>query len=353
MSSTLTATRTALVVGLVSIGLVGPTVVGAAHAAPGRNAGGYSGEVVGPRATSSGHSYGTTARGIANSGDVLVASTSQPTFIANGRRVRALASAEKLTPYGAYPQAITGSGHVYGSGYEGLFRWNGARVTMGKVKDLNASSFQGFSLSAVNTRGDVAGCAQNYRVGVPFVGSYQSGSVTSHAWPSGWGNCSVTGISDRGVATINQEAPSWQYTDIYPRAATMTTRGVTFLRAPAGTASSADAISPNGARIAGRTIDKDGRATTVWLSHRSNPTPLRGAGGLTPRIVTDSGVVFGVKDGRAVRWQNGRTTDLTSISRLQRGWVISDVSGINARGQLAVTAQVGADETVAMRLTPR
>lgn len=312
----------------------------------------YNAEVVGPRATPTEYTYGTQARGLSNAGEVLVTSSSQPGFVAGMRGVRELASTEHLSQNWVSPRTMSASGQVYGSGFDGIFRWAGSTVALRPVRSAEQTSFQGYGLGAVNSRGDVAGCAYNYRVASPIIGSFDKATITSLTWPQGFGNCSVSAISDSGVATVNQEAPNYRVTEVYPRAATMTTAGVTYLKTPAGAASSADGISPNGSYVVGR-VTKDGVSTVSWLSTRANPVALRGAGAMTPKLVTNDRVIVGVDNGRVVTWANGRRTDLTSVSRLPRGWVLSDVAATNQRGQYAVTATLpGGTETVAMRLTP-
>lgn len=355
MSITPTTTRVLITVGLVSTALVAPaaTAATAAPTKPGPTGIRYTGEIIGPRAESQEYPFGTRAQGISDAGDVLVTSSSRPTFVVTRRGVRELASTEGIAENSSNATAMARSGHVYGGGHDGVFRWAGSKAALSVVQDPDRTTFQGYGLRAANVRGDVAGCAHNYRVAEPFVGSFAKGTVKTLTWPKDSGNCSVTGISDRGVAAVNQEAPNFRTEEIYPRAATMTTSGVTYLKTRKGFASSADGISPNGKYIVGR-VTKDGASTVAWLSHRRNPVALLGAGAMTPKLVTDRGVVVGVENDRVVTWENGRKSDLTSVSRLPRGWVLSDVSGINRRGQLAVTAtKAGGHETVAMRLTAK
>lgn len=314
----------------------------------------YAAEVMGPRADATPYVVGTQAIGISNAGEVLIRESWNSAFVANGRSVRTLADASAVTQYGAWPRVMTGSGDVYGGGFDVIAKWTRRGVVTGSVSGIGRDSgIQTLSVQAANNRGDVAGCASYYRIGYPFIGSFPRKTAQQLTWPGGSsGNCSVTDMSDRGVATVNQEAPNYRTEEIYPRAATMTTSGVRFLKTPDGVGSRASAISPDGTLIVG-SIYKDGVATTSWLSKSRAPVALRGAGDLMPSVVTNDAVVFGVADGRAVSWQNGRTADLTSVSSLPRGWVLTGVSDINKRGQLAVTATITAtNETVAMRLTP-
>ncbi len=311
----------------------------------------YAAEVMGPRADATPYTLGTQSWGISNAGEVLVHSSSGPTLVADGTKVRPLADTIPISPYYVGARVMTGSGDVYGGGFDVIAKWTRGGVTTGSVSGLS-SGVQGVSVDAANDRGDVAGCVNIYRVGMPFIGSFQRKTAQQIGWPSSNGNCSVTDMSDRGVATVNQEAPHYYTETVYPRAATMTTSGVRFLKTPEGMGSRASAISPDGTLIVG-SIYKDGVATTSWLSKSRAPVALRGAGDLMPSVVTNDAVVFGVADGRAVSWQNGRTADLTSVSSLPRGWVLTGVSDINKRGQLAVTATITAtNETVSMRLTP-
>lgn len=354
-TSTRVPARTVLAVALVSGGLLASGA--AADAAPrGKTrAPSYGVERVGDAfASSDGSSrFGTSALGIADSGVVLAGRSDGSRYLGRPTRTRDLAPVGDAAPYGVHAPVLSPSGTPYAGGYQALVRWTARGVEPARLVEGEESRFYSIGLGGANDAGVVTGCSSYVKVGWPFIGSFRDG-VRTMTWPKDFGTCSSGGISRAGVAVITQEHPGFRtHNLVYPRAATMTTAGIRYLKAPAGIGTSADAISPNGKYIVGQTYLDESPTGVARLSATRNPAPLRGAGDMRPVAVTDTGVVVGVENGRAVSWANGRKTDLTSVSRLPRGWVLTDVAGINPKGQIAATATVGGRESVAVRLTPR
>lgn len=357
--------RTFALVGLTSVGLLAPIAATAAPATLPMTAPAakrvvqqqYTAQIAGARVTqTSDFGFGTAAQGVSNGGLVLVSTRSgdsvglsvvDPTR----RKQTALPSTASVSnrPRGG---VITPGGTVYTTGDTSVVRFTRTGFTVTPIVGAG-TAYYGASIAAANDRGDVAGCVSSVKVGYPFAGNVLRGTVRQVGWPVGEGNCEVNGISARGVAAVTQHNPYFQHVGVYPKAATLTSSGtVTYLRVPEGTPASADGISPSGRLVVGRTY-KDGVATVSWLSPKADPVPLAGAGAMVPEFVTDSGMVVGTENGRVVTWFKGRKTDLTSVARMPQGWVATSVAGVNARGQVAVTATLpGTRETVAMLLTP-
>lgn len=348
--------RPVLTVALVAVGLLAP--VAGAEAAPRHAPRGpaYDVEVVGTRsAAPDGTSvYGTDAADLSRSGVVVATRYGGAAYVGTPRRTRELPPVGEVAPYGVYSHRMSPSGQVYAAGYRVIVRWTGTRVEAARLlQDEQNPTFHSLGLGGVNDAGVVTGCSSYVKIGWPYLGSF-TGGVRTMSWPENSGNCSSGGISAGGVAAVTQEHPNFR-TDpsiVYPRGATMTTAGITYLKAPAGVGTSADAISPSGNRLVGRTY-ADGAPTGVaWLSTGRDPVTLPGAGTMAPKAVTNAGIVLGVDDGRVWSWDRGRRTDLTSVSRLPRGWVLTDVASINDKGQIAATATVRGREKVAVRLSP-
>ncbi|WP_040156344.1 hypothetical protein [Mobilicoccus massiliensis] len=340
---------------LAAVALLAPLTSTSAEAARrGQSGPAYKSDVVGTRSAPTPDSaYGTTSVGIASSGAVLATRIGGNAYLGQPARTRELASADALGAHGTWSLVLNPVGQAYSGSREGVLRWpSPAKVDIDRTITADGS-YYGPSLGGVNSRGDVAGCDVSVKTGQPFIGRYGRQNMKLMNWPTGWGNCRAAGISERGVAAITQEHPSYRDDNLFPRAATMTTSGVRYLPAPKGVGTSADGISPTGTYIVGRSYT-DGQPTgaVLWTNGRKF-SPMRGAEAMTPKAVTDTGMVVGEENGRVVTWERGRKTDLTSVSKLPRNWVLTSVAGINGKGQIAVTATVGAtNETVAMRLTP-
>lgn len=312
----------------------------------------YTAEIVGTRATPSPYAFGATALGISKAGEVLVRSSSGGVTVATPERSRSLASADGLAAYPAVPQTMSPTGAVYGAGISGFFRWDRNGITFRPLGD--GTAYYPPTAPLANSRGDIAGCLPDGEVSAPYLGSFGRSTIGAIAWPASEpATCQATGLSERGVATVTQWGPSFDDGGMFPRAVTVTRSGVTPLRTPPGVKSTADAISPGGRYVVGRTYHGE-QATVSWLSTRREPVELEAAGAMTPRFVTDRGQVLGTDGNRVVAWQDGRRSDLTQDTALPRGWVLTQVAGVNRAGQIAATAKLpGTVETVAVRLTPR
>lgn len=303
----------------------------------------------------------TTALGISNGGAVLAGTydsgDSRIGSFVGDSRARWLADAAPDTYGPARAAAISPSGRIVGS-FPGpatyTASWD-ARGRLSKVPTSITSTYYGVRPAAVNSSGAMAGCDNSVKVGM-FV-YWAAGRPGAWTPPLFEANCQVGGISEAGLAVGTATHPNLRPRRTYPAAVAFTATSIYTLKVPtADTPATAAAISPNGRYIVGRaggTPDSLGPA--AFLSKDRNPSYLRGAAGLDPKVVTDRGVVAGTRDGRAQLWRDGRLTDLTNTTAgLPRGWVVTDVAGINASGDIAATAADPATKsTYAVKLAAR
>lgn len=286
----------------------------------------------------------TTALGISNGGAVLGSAWGEDSrlgsFVGGDSRARWLSTSAPDTLGAARATAISPTGRVVGS-FPGPVQYTAAWDGRGRVSkvDSGLTGSYGISPSAVNSAGAMAGCENVIKVGTfVFWNAGRSAQRAPHLLDS---NCAIGGISETGLAVGTANQPHFRTFRTYPAAVAFTATSSYLLKVPnADTPASAAAISPNGRYIVGRAGGTpDALGPAAFLSKDRNPSYLRGAAGLDPKVVTDRGVVAGVRDGRAQLWRDGRLTDLTTTTAgLPRGWVVTDVAGINASGDIAATA---------------
>lgn len=302
----------------------------------------------------------TTALGISNGGTVLGMAWGDDSrlgsFTGGDSRARWLSTSAPDTLGAARATAISPTGRVVGS-FPGPVQYTAAWDGRGRVSKVESglTGSYGISPSAINSSGAMAGCENVIKVGVfVFWNSSRSAQRAPRLLDS---NCRIGGISETGLAVGTADHPYFRTTRTYPAAIAFTGTSSYLLKVPnADTPATAAAISPNGRYIVGRAGGTpDALGPAAFLSKDRNPSYLRGAAGLDPKVVTDRGVVAGTRDGRAQLWRDGRLTDLTTTTAgLPRGWVVTDVAGINASGDIAATAADPATKsTYAVKLAAR
>lgn len=281
------------------------------------------------------------------------------TFVGGVGRSRWLPAVE-TKGVNAHAMTIGPSGTVagqFGGVSSDIVTWAGGtpRVLAG-----DPSAYFGPSVQAVNASGAIAGVGTSYRLSTGFLLWSASGAMT-RVQADIAANYGVAGLSDGGVLAGTLYAPNQQTSLPYPRAVVVRGGKVSYLAGVNGTdgTGAADSQSPNGRYIVGRVgvAAYGGGGSPVWLSPTAKPQPLKGAEGFRPVDVNNKGVVAGYKGEDSEKsvfvWSGGRLHAVTSANRLPRGWRISDVTGINDRGDLAVTLRNDAGTTRAAKLAAR
>lgn len=255
--------------------------------------------------------------------------------------------------YGADVASVSPAGHVAGhvrGNAPGFVLWSGD----GSRRSVAApESYYGARPSAVNSSGVIAGSTSGVKTGALFYGS---AAAVTQVPNTREGNFTVTGISEAGLAVGTRDQPHYRNDGHYPEGVTFTAAGITPIRSDSSNATTTvDAISPDGRYVVGRVGgDPQRPGVASWVSTSRAPVALSGAQGLRPRDVSDSGVVVGSVDGRAVTWSRGRLRDLTSLTRrLPRGWVLTDAVAVDESGDLAVNARDAQGAAVALKLSRR
>ncbi len=285
----------------------------------------------------------TQAAGISEDGVVAGTSWSSAStlvFAGDGTRNRWLTSGTDGPDGAPYASAVGPDGRVVGSyapPVGRLITWDRA----GTARTLDAKA-PGFLVGeATNRAGQVAGTLSSTKV-CASVHVFDRAAGSRAVAPPVTSRCQVSGLSDRGLVVGTLTTPPLPHQRHFSRAFALTGHRFVDLRGAQAKPSTAETISPDGAHLIGRqgTINATGEftGTVVRWSTNRRPRPVPGAGTLVPQDVNNRGQILGVAGGRATLWTAGRLVDLTTTVRgLPRGWSISQVSGINERGEIAAT----------------
>lgn len=242
--------------------------------------------------------------------------------------------------------AVAPNGRLAGSASPNAVRWESSTPRALATVRLPETG------KAINSTGVVLGVSDLVHVSTFARWDAQGrGSTPAH---DVHGYVSVAGVTEAGIGIGSISTSPRGSRGVLPQAVRVTSTAVEALPVPAGTAATADAVSPNGAWIVGRSGPAGTEPSTAVRFGSSRPAAIPGAtAGFVPRDVDDSGRIVGSRNGRAVGRLNGRLYDRTALSTgLPRGWVLTDAVGVNRRGDIAANAlDPATGRSVAVALT--